>query len=238
MRDGTLGILRALGFAGLMAVTGGCDSSAALPPRPPQASVAPHGKAPEVRSQTDVARNRVWLLTRKGVFLQDRAASAQIVKLEIPGWIWVGAPYGSLPDLALGPKGEAVITSDVVPTLWRIDPETLAVSTHALELDADGGRDVGFAGLVYSSEYGAYFAVSHTHGSLWRIDPMLRRAQKVSLSEPVRDAFGLAVRPRVSERKTERLAGLCAYTVQGPRAIDLAPDQRFAYLRSTSCAIN
>ena len=238
MRGGTFNKFRTFSFIGLMAVTGGCDTSAALPPKPLQASEAPQGEAPEARSQTDLKRNRVWLLTSEGVFLQDRAGSEKIIKLQIPGWHWAGAPYGCLPDLALGPKGEAIVTSDVLPTLWRIDPESLAVSTHELVLDADGDRGIGFSGLAYSAEYGAYFALSHGHGSLWRIDPLLRRAQKVSLSEPVRHACGLAVRPRVSAKKTERLAGLCAYTTQGSRAIDLAPDQRFAYLRSASCAIN
>ena len=205
MRGGQFKSFRTFSFIGLMAVTGGCDTSAALPPRPQQAGAVPQGDAPEARSQTDLARNRVWLLTRDGVFLQDRATSGKIVKLEIPGWHWAGAPYGCLPDLALGPKGEAVITSDVLPTLWRVDPETLAVSEHALVLDADLDKDIGFSGLTFSSEYGAYFAVSHGQGSLWRIDPLLRRAQKISLSEPIRHACGIAVRARVSERKTEQI---------------------------------
>ena len=73
------------------------------------------------------------------------------------------------------------MTSNVLPVLWKIDPTTLAVSVHRVELDADTDKDVGFSGLVYSERNGAYFAVSELHGSLWRIDPLLRRAQKVSI---------------------------------------------------------
>ena len=78
-----------------------------------------------------------------------------------------------------GPKGEAVVTSNVVSTLWRIDPQTLAVTEHPLALDADAGRDVGFSSLIYSPRHAAYFAVSGAHGSVWRIDTRLQRAQKV-----------------------------------------------------------
>ena len=238
MRDGTLNTIRIFSFIGLMAVTGGCDTNAALSPKPLAEIKAQPGRAPDKRSKTDLARNRVWLLTREGVFLQDfedRALAGSITKLEIPGWIWAGAPYGSLPDLALGPKGEAVITSDVLPTLWRIDPETLAVSVHPISLDADTDRDVGFSGLAYSPEHSMYFAVSPGQGTLWRVDRELTRAQKIPLSAPVPQAWGLGVRARVSERRTERLAGLCIYSLQGSWAIDLAPDQRSAYLRTASC---
>jgi len=97
----------------------------------------------------------------------------------------VDTHYACLPDLALGPRGEVVITSNIVPTLWRIDPETLAVSMHPLVLEADTGKDVGFSGLVYSSEHGAFFAVSDPHGSLWRIDAPFTSARKIPLSAPI-----------------------------------------------------
>jgi hypothetical protein len=186
MRDGTLrkfGILRTFTFAGLMAVTGGCDSNAALPPTPLAAAEVASTlfDFPETRSRTDAARRRIWLLTHEGVFVQDGAGPVK--SLQLPDWQWAGAPYGCLPDLAIGPKGEAIVTSDVLPTLWRIDPETLAVSVHPLVLDADADRDVGFSGITWSPRHGAYFAVSHGQGSLWRIDPLLRRAQKVALSD-------------------------------------------------------
>ena len=239
MSNGKASRTRTFFLAALLVPAGGCDSSAALPPvqAPVAASAAPESQPPSARQQTDAARNRVWTLTRDGVFFHDRAALGKTVKLQLPDWQWAGSPYGCMPDLALGPKGEAVITSDVLPTLWKIDPETLAVSVHPLVLDADLDRDVGFSGLTYSSEYGAYFAVSHGQGSLWRIDPLFRRAQKIPLSGTVPKACGLAVRSRSTERKTERLAGLCVYAPQATWSIDLAPDQRSAYLRTASCKV-
>ena len=237
MWNGNFGNARAVLLAALIVSIGGCDRGAAPPQVPKAASNAPQSQLPNVRYQVDSARERVWFLTRDGVFLYDVTTPEKIV-VPLPTWQWVGTSYGCLPDLALGPKGEAVITSDVLPTLWRIDPETLAISVHPLALDADTDKDVGFSGLAYLREHGTYFAVSHGQGSLWRIDRAFTRAQKIPLSAPVPKACGLAMRPRVSERKTEQLAGLCVRTTQGTHAINLAPDQRFAYLRSTSCAIN
>ena len=231
MRGGTLNKFRTFSFVGLMAVTGGCDTNAALPP--PVAASEVLEQPPTARSVTDLVRNRIWLLTRDGVFLQE--AGAPLKSLRLPDWQWAGAPYGYLPDLALGPKGEAVITSDVLPTLWRIDPETLAVSVHPLVLDADTDKDVGFSGLTYSAMQGVYFAVSHVQGSLWRIDRAFTRAQKIPLSEPVPGACGLTARQNDARGRAEFLAGLCVSVPQGPRSIDLAPDQRSAYLRTAPC---
>lgn len=170
--------------------TSGCNTGA--PPQlREQASPELSSQSPPLRYQEDVARNRVWVLTAEGVVLYRDKAPDRIV-IPLPSWIWAGAPYGCHPDLALGPNGEAIITSDVVSTLWRVDPETLAVSAHALALDADTGKDVGFSALRYSPKHEAYFAVSAVQGSLWRVDPLLERAQKIPSSEPIAGACGMA----------------------------------------------
>jgi hypothetical protein len=123
---------------------------------------------------------RVWQLTRDGV-------TAGSISVSIPGWIRAGEAYACPPELAVGPKGEAVVTSNVVPTLWRIDPETLAVTEHRLALDADKDRDVGFSSLAYSPRHAAYFAVSAAHGSRWRIDTQLQRAEKLGSTSAKED---------------------------------------------------
>ncbi len=130
------------------------------------------------RTSAPSAREPVWELGRHGVFLVSDAGPARFVRLE--GWQWVAPPYACPPDVALGPEGEAVVTSNVVPVLWRVDPQTLAVSVHPLELDADTDKDVGFSALVYSLEEGAYLGVSETQRSLWRISRDLTRAEKMT----------------------------------------------------------
>jgi hypothetical protein len=137
--------------------------------------------------------------------------------------------------MALGPHGEAVVSSNIVPTLWRIDPDTFTVTKHPLVLDADADKDIGFAGVVYSAEHQAFFAVSDVHGSLWNIDSVLRRARRIALSEPVRGACVLTERARAAERPASRLAALCVATAERAWTIELAPDKRSAYRRPVPC---
>ena len=130
---------------------------------------------------------RAWVLDEDGLILEEAGKPSRAVPLA--GWQWISTAYACAPDIAIGPRAQIVVTSNAVPTLWEIDPETLAVSVHPLQLDADNNKDFGFSGLVYSERDGAYFAVSDLGGSLWRIDPQLSRAQKIAL--PVRGACAL-----------------------------------------------
>jgi hypothetical protein len=167
------------------------------------------------------AAERTWVLDADGVYLQQAGKARIPVKL--PEWQWAHEPYACPPAIAIGPRREALVTSNVLPVLWKIDPETLAVTVHHLQLDADTDKDVGFSGLAYSARDGAYFAVSELHGTLWRIDPLLRRAQKIALSQPVRGACS------VSMQRHEHASRFSRLTVDG-RTVNLAPDQRSAYV--------
>lgn len=162
-----------------------------------------------------------WVIEAGSLFLEQPGKPRRAV--ELPGWHWAEQPYACAPAVATGPRGEVVVTSNVLPVLWKIDSETLAVSVHQLQLDADTDKDVGFSGLVYSVRDGAYFAVSELHGTLWRIDPLLRRAQKIALSEPVRGAC------LVSMQRQERMSRFSRLSLDG-RNVNLAPDQRSAYV--------
>jgi hypothetical protein len=175
------------------------------------------------------AAERTWILNGDGLFAQTARGPRIAVKL--PDWQWVHEPYACPPAITIGPRGEALVTSNVLPMLWKIDPQTLAVTVHSLELDADSDKDVGFSGLVYSARDNAYFAVSELHGTLWRIDPLLRRAQKIALSEPARGACALSMQP---EGRLSRFTRLC---LQG-KSVNLAPDQRSAYVQSAGCSSN
>jgi hypothetical protein len=175
------------------------------------------------------AAEQTWVLSVDGVYLQQAGKARVAVRL--PEWHWAHEPYACPPAIAIGPRGEALVTSNVLPVLWKIDPETLAVTVHSLELDADSDKDVGFSGLVYSARDNAYFAVSELHGTLWRIDPLLRRGQKIALSEPVRGACSISTQ---REQRVSRFTRLC---VQG-KSVNLSPDQRSAYVQSAGCASN
>jgi len=164
MRKAIASIVISTALAGLA----GCEGNAV-----PNAS-------PMLRVQIDASHERSYGLTREGVVIQSASGSRQFVSL--PGWLWVDAPHCP-PDIALGPEGEAVITSNVVPTLWRIDPQTLAVTVHPLTLDSDRGKDLGFAALAYSAEQATFVAYSGVQRSVWKIDPRLKSAAKIADSD-------------------------------------------------------
>src|SRR5438128_11534832 len=140
--------------------------------------------AEPLRTVHDASRNRTWLLQPDGVYLNGK-------RFELPGWIHAGEPYACGPSLAVDAEGRAVVSSDVVPVLWRIDPLKSQVTRHELVLDADADKDVGFSGLVYAPDQEVFFGVSSVYGSLWRIDPLLRRAQKISTSARIPQTCGL-----------------------------------------------
>jgi hypothetical protein len=180
--------------------------------------------AEPLRTVHDASRNRVWVLESDALYLHQ---GAQKQRYELPGWIYASGPYACSPDVAVDAQGAAVVSSNVVPVLWRVEPAKGQVTRHELALDADSDKDVGFSGLAYVPEQGVFFAVSATYGSLWRIDTLLRRAQKIPVSTPLRDACGLAI----DRSKIRRTVVLCA---QG-RAIYLAPDQRSGYVFAGRC---
>lgn len=242
--NGIIGRRSAARFLGAVAIAvavAGCDSDAASSrtPRDMVATTIPQdwyqGERPVLRSQVDAIRSRIWVLTLDGVALHEASTGEKVAQIALPGWIWVGEQFACPPDLAIGPGGEAVVSSNVVPTLWRIDPATLAVSEHSLAMDKDTGRDIGFTGLAYSGQQGAFFAVDAFQGSLWRIDPLLRRAQNIPLSAPLANACGLAIRPRSSGQEKYGTVGLCVRAEEGDLAVNLAPDQRSGYVSQGSC---
>ena len=184
--------------------------------------------AEPLRVVQDHERNRTWRLERDAVYVQEAAKTRRI---ELPGWMHVDESYVCRPDIALDAGGAAVITSNVAPIVWRVDPRTGTASQHELVLDHDQNQEIGFSGLTYAADQDVFFAVSATQGSLWRIDPMLRRAQKIPTSQPVRNACSLAV----ERTKTRRSVVLCVRGRPAARRLYMAPDQRSAYVRYEAC---
>jgi hypothetical protein len=247
------GAANAVGVLVLAVALAGCDRGAASASirqhkdgtsggelREDQAkSVSPawhQGDQPVLRYQVDAARDRLWTLTLDGVDLYDVKTRTRQAHISLADWLWVTEQFSCPPDLAIGPKGEVLISSNVLPTLWRIDPVTLAASKHELVLDGDAREEIGFTGLAYSAEQGVFFAVSAMEGSLWRIDPLFRRAQSISLSASLPRACGLAMRIRAAEERASRFVELCVRAQQRDWRVSLTPDQRSGYVRAGKCS--
>ena len=128
-------------------------------------------------SSACLAGSDTWSLKRDGV-VAPYPAGKRVV--ELPGWHWADERYSCPPVLAVGLRGEALVTSNVVPTLWKVDAATLRVTAHPLELDTDQDKDVGFSTLRYVPGEDVWIAFSAAQGSTWRIDAGLTRAQKLA----------------------------------------------------------
>lgn len=189
-------------------------------------------RLPILRFQKDEARERGWILTPRGVVVFDYKAQGSIAFVHLPQWVWVGEAFMCAPDLALGPKGEAVVSSNVIPTLWRIDPPSLLVTRHDLVTDAHKDRDIGFTALTYSAELGVFFAVSE-FGPLWRIDPLLRRAQEIVLDQPITRACGMTPLARNTYRRFNRASQLCIHDDRTDWSVTVGPGQRSGHMRRT-----
>jgi hypothetical protein len=177
-----------------------------------------------LRRRHDPERGRVWALTADGVTLYDGATR----RIALPQWHWADEAFSCPPDLVLGADGSAVVSSNALPVLWRVDGRTLEVTRHELQLDSHGGRDIGFTGLVYVPEHRTFFGIGDSHGLLWRIDPLLRRAQHVVLATPLHGACSLVARPG-------RQVELCARGAGREWRLRLAPDLRSAQAIGRPC---
>ena len=232
------GMAVAFGALAVAIAISGCDAGA-----DPEFGASVVSNAPDwvpidpsvLRYQADRPRGRLWTLTPEGVELYDVATRQRVAQIALPDWVRASEKYSCSPDLAIGPRGEAVISSNVVATLWRVDPVTLAASKHDLALDDDKGRDIGITALAFSAQQGAYFAVSAAHGSLWRIDPRLARAQSIPLSAPLPKSCTLAISPREPDRRAIRAVGFCVRGEEGDWNVAFAPDQRSGYVRPGQC---
>ena len=127
--------------------------------------------------RTKSVAQATWQLHHEGVVVQAPGRKEIVI---LPDWTWVGESHACAPALAVGPRGEILVTSNVLASVWKVDPHTLAVTVHRLELDSDRDKDVGFSTLRYSPDEQAWLAFSAVHGSTWRIDPALTQAKKIA----------------------------------------------------------
>ena len=111
----------------------------------------------------------------------------------------------------------------------------MAVTEHPLALDADTDKDFGFTGLAYSPEQDAYFAVSGSHGTLWKIDAQLTRAEKVALSGPIYNACRVAASSRAPSQAAGPAVGLCVGGAQRNWTVDVALADRTGRVRDAAC---
>jgi hypothetical protein len=148
-----------------------------------------------LRVRTDAARNRVWVLDLNEVRVYDNVKKRTIRRLALPNWSV--ARYGCPPDLVLDATGSAIVSSNVVPKLWRIDGASFEVSELEIRLREREGWDTGFGALAFAAG-GALLGVTSSAGSVWRIDIGGRSARMIERETTHLDLCELTP-PRVNE---------------------------------------
>lgn len=129
-----------------------------------------------LRSRTDAARGRLWVLGLDDVRVYDVASKRLIRQIVLPGWSV--ARFICHPDMVLDRSGTAIVSSNVQTRLWRIDADSFDVKEHEIVLLGRERWDTGFGALAPAAD-GTLFAVTSSAGSLWRIDVDRRSARMI-----------------------------------------------------------
>lgn len=73
-----------------------------------------------LKSLADGAGKRTYVLVRDGVEVRDTGSRRKVAFVALPDWVWVGEKYSCPPAIALAPEGDILVTSNVVPVVWRV----------------------------------------------------------------------------------------------------------------------
>lgn len=191
----------------------------------------PHSNGIErgIRIRFDAARNRLWLLERGEIHVYQFDTNQFVQKIKLQGLN--DRLNNCLPDMALDAAGAAIISSNIVTTLWRIDPDSFQVTEHPLKRDADHDKDFGFSSLVYRARDGILFAANATMGTLWRIDVNAGSASSIELTTPIRGACALALEDDQGEQLPWQNGMFVAGGFRGGLLhVRLSPDMKHGYV--------
>lgn len=237
MTNGKTGRSRVLGVLALMSVSlAACDLDATVEREPRMreaaetSAVGPSTRPQVLRAEFDAPRGRLWALHVDGIDVHHATASRGATSIHLPGWNFAREPYACPPDFAVLPNGDVLITSNVAPTIWRIDSATLDVSRHELALPEHGGRDVGFSRLFHSARFDVIVAAGALDTSLWRIDRTLVRAQPIALSPSPAQTCVRSLLPGRADN------ALCLGTEHGESIVTLSADIRSGDARPAKCS--
>jgi len=129
--------------------------------------------------RADPARNRLWVLDLEVISVYDNTNGRRLRRIVLPEWMVLPKNYSCLPDLALDSSGTAFVSSNVLPVLWRIEPQRYEVTRIELALDTDTDKDVGFTGLSFAGD-GTLLAAGAMAAALWQIDTSAASARKIA----------------------------------------------------------
>jgi hypothetical protein len=188
------------------------------------------GEQRALRIKVDAARDRLWVLGLKHIYVYDITGKQLIRRVALPNWSVAG--FVCPPDMALDRSGSAFLASNVESTLWRIDAEDFSIKAQDITLQAEGNRGIGFGALTFAGD-GALYALTAHEGWLWRIDFAALRGNEVVLSERVLSACTLTASDQRTQGGLPSTVVLCvpaAQNNQRARQITITPDFTRGYV--------
>ncbi len=189
------------------------------------------------RIRPDIQRGRYWVLGHDHVHIYSTTDKRLIQKIVLPGWNVAG--FLGVPDMVLDRSGAAWISSNIVPMLWRIDPDSFNVTRIDITLQTKENWDVGFTGLAFAAD-GTLFGVTASTASLWTLKPDESKATPISLSPPapILDARALWVSYQAVPGVSPVKPTLCIASAAGLLRIELSVDSSRGRISETSCDSN
>ena len=185
-----------------------------------------------LRVKADTVRGRLWLLSLQQVTVYEIKTGDMIKQIALPAWSLAGIQCA--PDLILDASGDALISSNVEPRLWKIDATTFNMKEYAINMPGKENWDNGFGALAFAAD-GSLYAMSSFAGSLWRIELATSSASEIKLSARVTQACALRLSPQTTARLQKQNVTLCAASRQGARRITIAPDFSGAHVSREQC---
>lgn len=143
------------------------------------------GERDALRTRTDTARGRLWVLGLDDVCVYDAAGKKLIRRIALPNWSVLR--FVCMPDLALDRSGSAFVSSNVQARLWRIDADNFEVKEHEITLLGRERWDTGFGALAFAAD-GTLYALTSSVGSMWKIDIAKANASMIEPNNPPSNA--------------------------------------------------
>jgi len=128
--------------------------------------------------------DRLWLVGDDAAYLFDARSKRKLGRVQLDGWIFIRPPYGCAPAILIRESGAVLVSSNVVPMIWEVDPIRLAATRHPVLLVSDDGKDVGITGLAQSGNGRIVFGTNGV-GTLWRVDTETWTAYPIHLDRPL-----------------------------------------------------
>ncbi|MGQ0523563.1 MAG: hypothetical protein ACT4P8_07890 [Betaproteobacteria bacterium] len=145
-----------------------------------------------LRSRTDTARGRVWVLGLDGqVRVYDDRSKKPLRQIALPGWLVVRTQC--MPDLIFDRTGFVLVSSNVMPWIWRIDADTFEMKVHQIRMPGREGLDFGFSTLALGAK-GNLYGLAPSAQSLWSVDLGNANARPVQSYDPPLEQCTLTTR--------------------------------------------